>query len=300
MLVSDASGQMAAIDEPGAGRLGVVLRSFSVSMARVRQAEFRELDARRRSSILRGLMFLHMKKDLDVDPVDWVDCQDPYDASDDARPLDRRGILTRFGIRKDMQYLLAGIRTDLDSFTEIEAYSLMTSGYRMAQFDFKRSIEGLFPAAELTNTPWKFLEVESLLSQGPQFAEVKKQLTVGASAAFKVWRLIPPLTVAGVVLIMVLAGALVWAGWHWRAVSLLTVGGIGTFVLATVAALVIPTILIRIIRFRGTLRQASMVSVATLIACIGFKLHLLLFDPLFLKIGQLARFQKKPEEAPAS
>jgi hypothetical protein len=36
MLVSDASGQMAAVDQPGAGRLQVPLRSFNVSMARVR------------------------------------------------------------------------------------------------------------------------------------------------------------------------------------------------------------------------------------------------------------------------
>jgi hypothetical protein len=34
-------------------------------------------------------------------------------------------------------------------------------------------------------------------------------------------------------------------------------------------------------------------SAATLIASFGFKIHLLLFDPWFLKIGRLARFQKK-------
>jgi predicted acylesterase/phospholipase RssA len=111
MLVSDASGQMTAVDEPSAGMIGVPLRSFNVSMARVRQAEYHELDARRRSSALRGLMFLHLKKDLDVDPVDWVDCQDPSDASEESRPRDRRGVLTRFGIRKDVQALLAAIRS---------------------------------------------------------------------------------------------------------------------------------------------------------------------------------------------
>ena len=86
---------------------------------------------------------------------------------------------------------------------------------------------------------------------------------------------------------------MVWALWHWRAVSLLTVGGIGTFVLWTVAALVLPTILIRIIRFRSTLSQASVISVATLIACIGFFIHLLIFDRWFIGIGQLAQFKKK-------
>ncbi len=63
--------------------------------------------------------------------------------------------------------------------------------------------------------------------------------------------------------------------------------------LATLAALFLPTMLIRMIRFRDTFRQAGLVSAATLIACIGFKIHLILFDPLFLKLGRLARLQKK-------
>ena len=63
MIVSDASGQMAAQDHPSGGRLGVPLRSFSVSMARVRQSQYQELEARLRSGLLKGLMFLHLKKD---------------------------------------------------------------------------------------------------------------------------------------------------------------------------------------------------------------------------------------------
>ena len=62
-VVSDASGQMAAQDHPSGGRLGVPLRSFSVSMARVRQSQYQELEARLRSGLLKGLMFLHLKKD---------------------------------------------------------------------------------------------------------------------------------------------------------------------------------------------------------------------------------------------
>ena len=54
-----------------------------------RQAQFQELDARRRSGLLKGLMFLHLRKDLDADPVDWRECQDPHEASDEARPAAR-------------------------------------------------------------------------------------------------------------------------------------------------------------------------------------------------------------------
>lgn len=302
MLVSDASGQMSAVDAPSAGMLGVPLRSFSVSMARVRQAEYHELDARRRSSILRGLMFLHMKKDLGVDPVDWVDCQDPSEASEEARPIDRRGILTRFGIRKDVQASLAGIRTDLDSFSEIEAYALMTSGYRMAQFEFRHSIEGTFPVAERSSNSWKFLDAESLLGQGPHFEAVMKHLTIASSAAFKVWRLSKPLTVIGIGLLAVLAGALVWAWRSWHSETLLTisVGDVGATLLATVATMAVGSTLIRLLRFRETLGQVGLMTAATLIASFGFKLHLAVFDPWFLRIGRLARFKKERPRPDAS
>src|SRR5262249_29990428 len=57
IIVSDASGQMETEDDPSGGRLGVSLRAFSVSMTRVRQAQFRELAARRRSGLLKSLAF---------------------------------------------------------------------------------------------------------------------------------------------------------------------------------------------------------------------------------------------------
>jgi predicted acylesterase/phospholipase RssA len=292
MLVSDASGQMTAVDEPSAGMIGVPLRSFNVSMARVRQAEYHELDARRRSSALRGLMFLHLKKDLDVDPVDWVDCQDPSDASEESRPRDRRGVLTRFGIRKDVQALLAAIRTDLDSFSDLEAYALMASGYRMAQHEGRRSIEDLLPRPEAAPAQsWAFLEVEPLLVPGPRFETVRKHLSVAGRGAFRAWRLSPPLTAVGIVLIAALAGAAAWAGYTFRDTQLVTVGSAGQTLLAAVATLVLGPTLIRIARFRKTIGQVGLVTMATVVASFAFRIHLAVFDRWFLRLGRLARFR---------
>ena len=94
ILVSDGSGQMESEDKPGTGLLGVPLRSNTILQARVREAQYHELSARQRASLLRGFMFVHLKDDLDVDPIDWIGCLDPYDASDDSRPAYRRGPLT--------------------------------------------------------------------------------------------------------------------------------------------------------------------------------------------------------------
>src|SRR5262249_9379450 len=57
LLVSDASGQMTTEDLPSNSLLNVVLRASSISQERIRWSQHRELEARRRSGLLQGLMF---------------------------------------------------------------------------------------------------------------------------------------------------------------------------------------------------------------------------------------------------
>ena len=86
LLVSDASGQTEVQADPTKEWLGVLYRADNILMARVRQAECDDLKTRRRAGLLHGLMLIHLKKDLQVDPVDGTDCPDPHGASEDARP----------------------------------------------------------------------------------------------------------------------------------------------------------------------------------------------------------------------
>jgi predicted acylesterase/phospholipase RssA len=236
LLVSDASGQMASQDDPGGGVVGAPMRTNTILQSRVRDAEYHELDARRRSSLLRGLMFLHLKKDLDADPVDWVGCDDPFEASDEARPVSRRGTLTSYGMRKDVQARLAKLRTDLDSFSDLEAFSLMTSGYRMTEREFQASIEG-FPPTEAPPEAWRFLEVERLIRRSAaDLSRLRRVLEAGSKSAFKLWSLsrgLQRLTRAGVVLLV--AGLLLWLK-HSFSWSVLGWAALAAAVLAAVLA----------------------------------------------------------------
>lgn len=63
LLVSDACGQMGAEDHPS-GILGVPLRSNSILQARVREALYHDVAARRRAEVLRGLMFIHLNQGI--------------------------------------------------------------------------------------------------------------------------------------------------------------------------------------------------------------------------------------------
>jgi hypothetical protein len=255
----------------------------------VREAEFRDVAARRRSSLLRGLMFIHLKKGLDVRPVDWIDCEDPAEVLPPAP-------LTPYGIRKDVQELLAGIRTDLDSFNDVEAYALMTSGYRMAEYEFARTISG-FPRASPATIDWQFLAVERPMKEirgtDGGHKELKELLEAANCMAFKVWRLSAVLRITGWILILLGVAGLVYEAFWGSDLSLVTSRMLITAALAAAVGSIFGKNLVRVVRFQDTLRQIA-VGIALCIAgwLIG-GLHLLVFDKMYLRRGRIDIFLQK-------
>jgi predicted acylesterase/phospholipase RssA len=301
ILISDGSGQMVSQNEPSNGLLGVPLRSNSILQARVREAEYHELSARKRGGLLRGFMFVHLKDDLNVDPIDWIGCLDPFNASDDSRPAQERGPLTSYGIAKDIQRLLAGVRTDLDSFSDLEAFTLMTSGYRMTEhaFKFTNCVEG-FPEPE-DQYDWDFLAVEQgMKGSGAKYEYLKKQLGVSHMLAFKIWQLSMPLTLTSWALGL---GALlfaVWACFHWASqvlVNTITLWDIGVFIATTAAMSVLTYVigkkLMRIVHLRETLIRVGIAIVVALLGWLVAGIHLTVFDKMFLRHGSFERFKNE-------
>ena len=192
-------------------------------MSRVRESQFRELDSRRRSSLLRGLMFVHLKKDLGDRPVDWLGADEPFTAEFDVRVPAEASQETRYGISKKVQQCLAAIRTDLDSFSEAEAFALMTSGYLMTEQEFcAGKIKG-FPDPTAKESNWGFLKIREIMksTHSPDHGsrandELIKRLEAGASRGFKIWTLKPWLryaTLSLFVLIALVAYSLIFSLW---------------------------------------------------------------------------------------
>jgi hypothetical protein len=129
VLVSDACGQLGLDPAPGGGHLAPVLRSFSVFQERTRQSSFRRLQDARDDRRLAGLVYVHLKQDLETPPLDWIHCEDPVRDDDQYPKQTLDSPRTSFGVWKGHQRLLADIRTDLDVFSDIEAAALMASGY---------------------------------------------------------------------------------------------------------------------------------------------------------------------------
>jgi hypothetical protein len=266
----------------------------------VREAQYHELNARKRASLLRGFMFVHLKDDLDVDPIDWIGCLDPFDASDDARPAFRRGPLTRYGIAKDVQELLSGVRTDLDSFSDVESFALMTSGYRMTEHEFKFSncVEGFPEPAE--QHPWDFLAVEDgLKGSGPKYEYLKRRLQVSNARAFRIWKISQVLKLVSVVLAVAAAALAIWIWFNYGATSIaippFTVWTLGLVLGAVVAVFLVITFVLKRMGI-NRLTEALVHFVAFLavgpFAAVVSLVHLLAFDRLFLRDGSLKSFDK--------
>jgi predicted acylesterase/phospholipase RssA len=329
VLVSDASGQMESQAASSRQILGVLLRTNDIFQSRIRVAEYQDLSGRRRSNLLRGFMFVHLKGDLDVDPVDWIDCLDPYDPDDGYRPLWRRDRYTRYGIGKDVQQLLSALRTDLDSFSEAEAYALMTSGYRMTEFQFKeeKCVEEFYQPEQ--NEPWKFLEIEEFMRGAGKGNEyLKTLLRAGNSLAFKVWRFDPLLKNLLRVVLVLIALGIIAALYNWwttplpiaervagslqnlaESVRNLTFKQIGNYVVAFVTSAVALMVLAKVlttlfgtfvsenalllVRWKDTLRRVAIAAFLSTFGWVAAFIHLYIFDRRFLRLSTLQKIKQK-------
>ena len=292
VLVSDASGQMVSAERPSGGAVDVMMRASSVLMDRVRAAEYREMTTRLRASFLRGMMFLHLEKGLGAPAVSWIDCPEPPDI-DDASSSTARG-LTDYGVLASIQRLLAAIRTDLDSFSDAEAYALMLSGYNMAAREFAERLPG-FPAPTIAPvTPrWRFLalanDAAGVAPSAMQEGDLAKQLAVSARQFLKVLRRPSWQLVAALVLTAALVGALgaggfpvsgawVWPRLLWVAPVLLAWGGA------------------RVVVFK---ESSTQVLTGMLLGVVGIvlwpvnRLHLHVFDRVYLRGGRVRENRRK-------
>lgn len=164
ILVSDASGQARDDRRPSRWLLGVAKRSNSILMSRVRGTQYDDLAHRRRSGVLRGLMVVHLKKGLPAPPRDWIGCKEPYSPEDDALPPGSGANRPDYGIAEGAQRALAELRTDLDSFSDDEAYSLMAAGYAMARHELPKALpEDTFEAPLEGAVSWPFAAYLELL-----------------------------------------------------------------------------------------------------------------------------------------
>ena len=293
ILVSDASGQMRSAENPPGGVFGGPARANSVLQARVRLAQYRELDARKSSGALRGLMWVHLREELEPKAVDWTDCLDRFSREDEGLPEKEEGPLTGYGVHREIQDALARLRTDLDSFSETEAHALMCSAYLMTRSALAQD-DSPFSKCAGQQAAWHFMQVEPHLKSPEGFrAGVPRALRVGERLPFKVWRLSPVLatlstivlSALGLVGVYALADFAVGMGWLEATAKLTPIGAVmGTG--ATIAALAVIRGALRTYGRAGELVERGTIGVLTVLLFVPMWVHRKIFDPIFLRRGR--------------
>ncbi len=249
LIVSDASGQMEDKAKPSARIPGVLGRSASIEGDRIRDEQL--VDALADADRPHALM--HLRKGLDAKAFE------PDGSLSEPADLPRGDCdTTDFDVDPDVQWALSRIRTDLDYFSDFEAFSLALDGYLMSNFELeRRGFEALGDGDPLPadHTKWQFGKDEQLVA-GIHDGDVGTlhRLKAGKQRFFRLFALRPELGVMAAILTTVALAFGIGFAWdwisdalasHWRVWPVLT-GSIAAIGLLAAYALDPPSPLIRI------------------------------------------------------
>jgi len=295
-IVSDASGQMQVESEPATGALPVLLRSNSIGQDRVRTEVLDRLFETEGGD---RIAFMNLRQGLAIREIAWIgpNGQSVHPVTTTpATSLD-------FGVHPDVQALLSKLRTDLDAFTEVEAYSLMLDGYFMSDKtlqNFREKALGLGAATaaplELGDSPWRFLQIAPWMKNPTP--DYLKQLQVAGDTFFKALFLIPWLRAAAIGLIVLILVVL------WPQIVVLLKSAVPVSILALAAlGLLVDRMLSRLAKTYPitkfllapweTLKRWVVRAALPVLGTPFINLYLKLINPLVLKRGRLEALKSR-------
>ncbi|HCV43790.1 MAG TPA: hypothetical protein DGH68_09930, partial [Bacteroidetes bacterium] len=178
IIVSDASGQMADKKSPASFFVLVALRAKSILEDRVRDLGLESLVTHSEAGEVKNRLILHLRDGLDVQNMKPQQAMQSVDETQ-RQPLP-------YGMDQRVQRRLSAVRTDLDAFTEVEAYSLMYSGYCLA--GYKLLTNGIRKYSEgIMGTPaeWQFMKIKDFANCTTENKYYLKQLSIAGKNLFK-------------------------------------------------------------------------------------------------------------------
>ncbi len=295
-VVSDASGQIAIENEPQTGAFPVLVRaSDSIFPDRVRTESLQKLFSQRGRG---NIAFMHLRKGLEVREIPW-NAPDGNPAGGDpaAPPIPAK--TSAYGVAPQVQELLSKIRTDLDAFSEVEAFSLMLDGSLMSEQELSAlAASATGPQTQKQQGAWGFKTIAPWINNPGEDSDYLRQLEVASYLFGKVLFLIPWLSALAAVAVLLLLAAL----WPWLP-SLLE-SSIPTLLiimilLAVLARKFAPRLekiykLFKILRAPAEIGYRLAVIVGPCLLGTGFvQLYLKLINPLFLKRGSVAELKRR-------
>ena len=289
-VISDAAGQMGTENNPAVDAIPVALRVGSILQDRVRTESLLHLTATNTNNVA----FISLREGLGIQQIGWFD-KNNIQAPDILIPPSSQD----FGVDPRVQDSLSKMRTDLDAFTEVEAYSLMLDAYLMSKMEldnYKKTVncsDIQNSVSRFSNNDWAFLGIEKWMRE-PTEEYLKQlkvaQLTFGKALMLLPWLLIPLFFIAFVSLYV-----------YWSQLVGLLFSSIPVYLIViALLPLVINRIapdLLKLLPFLEALRPTAMLAKAVgkvMLLTIGtgfVQLYLWIINPLFLKYGRLSNLK---------
>ena len=295
-IISDASGQMNDEKEPGVNVPNVLKRTSSILFDRIREQQLTRIKKEHSQNVA----FLHLRKGL---PVKEIAYYDKYHELQNKTVLcEAEPSCQAFGINEDVQNLLSRFRTDLDSFSEIEAFSLMLDGYNMSEYEInKTNINQFVTNTSLKAKNYHFFKIERWISS-PNVAPIyKRHLEAGSKPLFRALTLSRSLKIVITLVFAFIFVALFtnysfgFIQWTQEPIKK------GNVLLSLLLIIIVFGLyLSRYVSYRNSIAQFLLNGLPTalmaLLCSVFIGFHLLTFDRLFLHLGRvevLERVQKK-------
>ncbi|WP_281239399.1 patatin-like phospholipase family protein [Flavobacterium praedii] len=202
IIVSDASAQMPDNAVHTANAMSLFFRVDTILQERLREIQLLDLKSRKYTSIVNKLSIVHLKNGLAQLPVSWINCTDVNRSISYDKEIEDENALLKFGLMKKIQKGLSEVRTDLDSFNDLEAYALMYSGYKQMMHESN--------SFNVKNENWDFLKVAEFCSIPAKEKQLVNQLKVSCFVPFKIvrmskWLRFSVLFIGGLLLIFLLS-----------------------------------------------------------------------------------------------
>jgi NTE family protein len=289
-VISDAAGQMGTENNPAVDAIPVALRVGSILQDRVRTESLLHLTATNTNNVA----FISLREGLGIQQIGWFD-KNNIQAPDILIPPSSQ----YFGVDPRVQDSLSKMRTDLDAFTEVEAYSLMLDAYLMSKMEldnYKKTVncsDIQNSVSRFSNKDWAFLGIEKWMRE-PTEEYLKQlkvaQLTFGKAVMLLPWLLIPLFFIAFVLLYV-----------YWSQLVGLLFSSIPVYLIViALLPLVINRIapdLLKLLPFLEALRPTAMLAKAVgkvmllTMGTVFVQLYLWIINPLFLKYGRLSNLK---------
>ncbi len=176
-IVSDASGQSDTTDNPQTSLLKVLMSTTSILTSRVRE----EMVNSTKNSYTEHVAYMHLTRGLFAKDIEFNN----QPLKNKPSPKMKDGIVSckkEFNVDEDMQRAISKIRTDLDSFTDIEAGCLQANGYQMSESNLLK-LPAIYQSKTTLKGQWDFEMYIEKISRKDEL--IHKHLEVGSNLFFK-------------------------------------------------------------------------------------------------------------------